>query len=213
MTSPQQPGTPYERGLTLLKQGQYAQAVTELTEAIRDDPSAPNPYVARALAYRALGDEAAARRDEDTARRLGGPEATAWDRLVNRAAQRLSGDLRHADRGRFYRSLEPLERLAVQLRELDCQILNGGLTQWVANGYGAWIDDVIAAAGTVGTPAARQVAAVLADVSQILRSRPAATPDADPLDRLLECDDRYYAVQDEFVRNVEDWLEKQSVRA
>src|SRR5262245_56436940 len=139
MTSPQPPATPYERGMAHLKRGQYAEAVAEFTEAIRADADAPNAYVGRALAHRSLGEDAAAQRDEQAARKLGGPEATAWDRLVNRAYQRLKGDLSHASRNEFYRRLEPLQRQAVLLWELNSQILNGGMPQWVANGYGAWV--------------------------------------------------------------------------
>src|SRR5438874_1650568 len=76
-------GTAYERGVAHLKRGEHPQAAAAFTEAIGGDPQSPNAYVGRALAYRSLGDEAAAARDEAAAKDLGGPERSAWDRVVN----------------------------------------------------------------------------------------------------------------------------------
>jgi uncharacterized protein (TIGR02996 family) len=61
----------YERGVAHLRRAEYVPAVAAFTEAIGLDPDAANSYVGRALAYRSLGDEAAAIRDEQSARALG----------------------------------------------------------------------------------------------------------------------------------------------
>src|SRR5262245_4518431 len=74
MTSPTEPATPYAQGVAYLKRGEYEAAVAAFTEAIRLDPAASAAYVGRGLAHRSLGDEAAALRDEEKARELGGAE-------------------------------------------------------------------------------------------------------------------------------------------
>src|SRR5262249_30221688 len=153
---PSPPG-PYDRGVDHLKRAEYAQAIAAFTEAIRLEPDAPNAYVGRALAYRSLGDDSRALDDEQAAQQLGGAERTTWDRLVNRAYRRWHGDLDNPD----WRRTDPLSRKATLLHLLTTQIFNGGLGQWIANGYGEWIDDVIEAAEEVGTAAAREVAAIL----------------------------------------------------
>src|SRR6185369_10795172 len=75
----------HARGLAHLKKAQYIEAIAAFTEAIGVDSEAPNAYLGRGLAYRSLGDETAAQRDEEAAKALGGPETSAWDRLVKRA--------------------------------------------------------------------------------------------------------------------------------
>jgi tetratricopeptide (TPR) repeat protein len=173
MTSQRSPGTPYERGVAHLKRAEYPEAVAAFTEAIGLDPEAPNPHVGRALAYRSLGDEAAAKRDEEAAQALGGPERSAWDRLVNRAYRRWRGDLSDP----AWRRSDPLSRNAVLLRQWTWQIYNGGLPQWVAHGYGQWAEDLARAAEEVGTDATRQVAAIVRDVARVLRTGPDARGD------------------------------------
>jgi tetratricopeptide (TPR) repeat protein len=204
------PTSPYDRGVAHLKQAEYQQAIAAFTEAIRLEPNAPNAYLGRALAYRSVNDEDSAIRDERTANSLGGAEHSTWERLVNRAYQRLKGDLSHADRDEFCRRLDPLQRKAVLLWELNSQVLNGGIPQWVANGYGAQIDEVIAAAREVGSDAAREVAAILEELSRLIATGWEPNAEEEGENGLLSCDDRYYAVQHQFTKDVEQWLESQS---
>jgi tetratricopeptide (TPR) repeat protein len=198
----------YDRAAAHLFQGLNAEALAGFNEAIRLDPDAPNAYIGRAIARRRLGDEAGALRDEEAAQELGGPEKTAWDRLVNRAYRRLKRDLLDVSRDEFYRRLDPLSRKAVLLSELNRQILNGGLAQWVANGYAQWIDDVIEAARAIGTDNARHVASALEDLSQILQID--GLDEDEAFRRLSECEGRYFEVQMRFVRDVVERLEEES---
>src|SRR5262245_65741577 len=62
----------YDEGVAHLKRGEYEQAVDALSEAIRLNPDLTNAYVGRALAYRSLGDDAAAAEDERVAQGRGG---------------------------------------------------------------------------------------------------------------------------------------------
>ena len=212
MTLPRSSSTdPYELAVAHLKRGEYTEAVAAFTEAIVREPDAPNAYVGRALAYRSLGEESRALQDEQVARELGGPERTTWDRVVNRASRRWRGDLRDPD----WRQTDPLSHQAVLLCLLNAQILNGGLYQWIGNGYGEWVDDVIKAAREVGTDASRAVAAVLEDVARHLQVAPGvvrwgleeiAVPE-DDLGWLWLCEQRYHEVQSQFVQDVEEWLE------
>jgi hypothetical protein len=205
-----------------LKRREYAQAVAAFTQAIELEPDAPNSYLGRAVAYRRLENLSGALQDEKTAEELGGPEKTAWDRLVNRSRRRWSWDF---DNPRWSQS-DPLSRQAVLLRMLNSQILNGGLLQWIANGYGRWIEDVIEAAREVGTDASNEVAAVLEEVSHHLeagypvgdwREHAALDEERDcpeepdeVSEQLTDCEDRYYRVQSQLVRDVETWLEERA---
>jgi hypothetical protein len=212
MTFPGPSPTPHERGVAHLLKYEYAEAAAAFTEAIRLDPDAPNSYLGRALGRRRIGDEAGALEDERTARELGGPERSAWDKLANRANRRWRGQLGDP----AWRATDPLSRQAVLLRALNAQILNGGLCQWIANGYGAWVLDVAEAAEEVGTPAAWEVAALLGDVARALEAGymedfaedDGTSDDDDEAMKVIgRSEDRYFAVQVQFVKDVSAWLE------
>ena len=209
MPSLQPSAAAYERGVAHLKKSEYAQAIVAFSEAIRLEPDAPNAYLGRALAYRSLGDEANAALDERQAKERGGVERRPWDRLVNRAYQRVrTGDLRDVDRGEFYRRLDPVQREAVLLGEMHSQVVNGGFPQWVGNGYAAWIDEVLAAVQQIRTAAATKVHEILEDVSLLAKQNVESTQQREVnLSKLLTCTDRYYAVMGEFGRDVEEWLD------
>jgi hypothetical protein len=225
--TPGSSGDAYERGVAHLKRAEYPRAVAAFTEAIGLDPESPNAYVARALAHRSLGDEAAAARDEQAARDLGGPERSAWDRLVKRAYSRWRGDLRDPAWARE----DSLSRDAFLLRQWAWQIYNGGLSQWVANGFGEWAEDLARAAEAVGTDAARAVAVIARDVTGILAGWPGAREamfrmiatrslvtgrEEELFGALSECEGRYHRVgrrPGEFVADVEAWLDQRAGEA
>jgi tetratricopeptide (TPR) repeat protein len=211
---------PYEHGVNYLKHGEYPQAVTSFSKAIQVDPEAPNAYVGRGLAYRSLGDEDAATRDEEEARKLGGPERSAWDRLVNRGNRRWRGDLRDP----AWRLSDALSRSAFLLRQWCGQVFNGGLAQWLANGYGEWAEDLAHAAREVNTKSAREVAEIVREIGRILTTRPgagqvmvrfvstqakASAQETKTFEMLSWCERRYRRVQRRFEKDVEAWLEKQ----
>jgi hypothetical protein len=206
------------RGVEHLKRSEYGQAVAAFTEAIHLDLGAPNAYAGRALAYRGLGDDAQAARDEQTVRELGGTERTPLERFVRGVLRRWKWDLGSPK----WRASDPLSRKAVMLYLLNAQILNGGLHQWLANGYGEWVDEVAEAAREVGTDAAREVAAMLEDLSRGLKVGPAGDGRLEeapqhggrpaPRDVLADeqigaCEDRFYQVQSQFVHDLEEWLD------
>jgi tetratricopeptide (TPR) repeat protein len=217
------PATPYEQGVAHMKRGEYALAITAFTEAIRLEPDAPNGFAGRSLAYTLLGDEAAALQDKEAAKELGGPERSAWDRLVNRANRRWRGDLSNLE----WRQVDPLTYKATLLRVWVGQIFNGGLPQWVANGYGQWIDDLARAADEVGTPATRAVAAVIREVASVLVKWPRAREsmfgmiasqaeltknEHELFEALARCEGNYDRVGQSFSANVEEWFEGQAKR-
>jgi tetratricopeptide (TPR) repeat protein len=223
-TTPDSPSAHHQLGFELYKKKEYSEAIASFTEAIRLDPEAPNSYIARALCYRRLDNLAAALEDENTARELGGPEKSAWDRIVNRSRRRWNGDFDNPD----WKRTDPLSRKATLLQTLNGQILNGGLFQWVANGYGRWIDDVIEAAREVNTEASREVARSLEGITDLVdveRSRSyremlldqgtggqadESSADDEAMQRIFDCEDRYYKVQSQFVEDVERWLEEKA---
>jgi tetratricopeptide (TPR) repeat protein len=208
----------HQRGFEHYKKARYNQAIEAFTEAIGVDPEAPRSYIARALCYRRLDQLDAARRDEQTAEELGGAERSLWDLVVNRSRRRWHFDFSDP----AWIEADPISRKAVLLCMLNAQILNGGLFQWIANGYGQWIGDVIEAANDVDTKASREVAAMLEEVSLHLADMNAeplwqveSTEDENDdledndqdMGQLFACEDRYYSVQSQFVADVEAWLE------
>ena len=197
-----------DRATGHLKKGEYEQAVAEYTQAIRLDPNAPNPRVGRALAYRSLGDEDNARADERAAKELGGAEQSTWGRLANRAYQLWRTDPQ-ASRIEFYQGLHPLQRKAVQLWDLNSQVFNGGFPQWIANGFGHWIAEVIESVKHIGSKRARAVQSILEGVARLPVECDTQEVADDNVGGLLEYTDRYYAVAPEFADDVETWLEDQ----
>ena len=215
--------SPHERGIAPLERGDAEGAIQAFNEAIEQDPLFPNAYLARAVAHRRLGRYAEAADDERKAEDLGGPEKLTWDRLVNRARHRWHGDFANPE----WEQTDPLSREAVLFRTLMRQIHNGGLFQWVANGYDEWIDDLIAAARRVDTAATRDVADLLADLSRELATQPAddrsrfddTVDENDParltqrdelLEKILDYERRYYAVEGQFALDLENWFEEKA---
>jgi tetratricopeptide (TPR) repeat protein len=206
----------------IAQRGEHAQALEAFTEAIQLDPLYPNSYIGRALAYRRLENFPAAIEDERRAEELGGAEKTPWDRLVNRSRHHWQWDFDNPN----WQRTDPLSRKAVLFVMLIRQIFNGGLQQWVANGYWRWIDDLIDAAKEVDTVATREVAAILQDLSRDLAAAPTddswnendALDDPDDefvaespgLRRIYEFEQRYTLVQGQFVKDVEKWLEERA---
>jgi hypothetical protein len=195
-------------------------AIVAFTEAIGLDPDAPNPYIGRAMAHRRLGHDDAAAADEEKAREPGGPERDPWERLCNRSRRRWRWDFDDL----AWKQTDPLSRNAVLLNLLNAQILNGGLRQWVANGYARWIEDVIAAASAIGSSSTGQVAGILSDLAAQLEVEPPnedewieeqvegrdEPEDEFALDPLAGLEDRYYYVQSQFVKDVRQWFESQA---
>jgi tetratricopeptide (TPR) repeat protein len=198
----------YDLATAHLKQGGYEQAVAEYTVAIRLDPKSPNAHLGRALAYRSLGDEDNALQDERAARELGGAEQSTWGRLVNRAYQLWRTD-RQASRTEFYQGLHPIQRNAVQLWDLNSQVFNGGFPQWLANGFGAWIEEIIDSVRQIGTKSAKAVQSILEGVARLDRECKTQDEADQNMGGLLEYTDRYYAVASDFADDVEVWLEEQ----
>jgi hypothetical protein len=201
----------------------YELAIRAFTEAMALDPDGPNPYIGRAMAHRHLGHEDAAAADEEKARELGGPERDAWERLCKRSRRRWRWDFDDP----AWKQTDPLSRNAVLLDVLNAQILNGGLYQWVANGYARWIEDVITASTAIGTTATRQVAGMLGELATHLESESLdecewMEDEPEDLDEpegtfalgpLGEFEDRYYRVQTQFVQDVRHWFETQAPSA
>ncbi|HEY2787076.1 MAG TPA: hypothetical protein VGJ05_19095 [Fimbriiglobus sp.] len=203
-----------------MKRSEYAEAVAAITEAIGLEPDAPNAYVGRALAFRSLEDEAAALRDEAAAKALGGPERSGWDKLVKRAYKQWRGDLRDPD----WQRNDPISRKAFLLRQWTWQLFNGGLPQWVANGFGEWAEVLARAAEEVGTEKSRAVAAIVREVIRILQKFPAAKSAMFQMiaiqsektgieERLFlalsGCEEAYNRIGPSFGADVESWLECQ----
>ena len=217
----------YARGVAHLKRSEYSEAAAAFSEAIECDAEAANAYIGRSLAFRSLGDDLAAARDEQAARERGGPERSDWDRLVKQAQRRWRGDLRDP----HWASDDPLSRDAFLLRQWTWQIHNGGLPQWVANGYGEWAGDLARAAEAVGTDAARSVAAIVRDVAGILAGWPGARQamlqmiagrspvtgrEEELFNALSACEERYNRAGSrpgKFVADVEAWFEEQFQKA
>jgi hypothetical protein len=222
--SPEPGASACAHGMAHFKRAEYPEAIAAFTEAIGLDPQMANAYVARGLAYRSVGDDAAAQRDEQAAKALGGPVRSRWDGLVKRAYHRWRANLRDPAWARE----DPLSRAAFLLWMWTWQIHNGGLPQWVANGYGEWAEELAVAAEQVGTDATRAVAAIARDVAavlarlpgaretmfQMIATRSPATGRDDELFReLSRCEERYYRegqypTGPSFADDVEAWFDR-----
>jgi hypothetical protein len=209
----------------------HKEAIEAFTEAIRLEPDAPNGYIGRAMAHRRLGNKPAARQDEERAKSLGGPERNAWERLCNRSRRKWGGDLDNEE----WKHEDPLSRNAVLLDILAREVHAGCLWQWLDHGHWHWIDAVIMAARQIGTESANEVAAILEDLAPRLNpeSLGASAYDEDDFDEtgelrpdradkeipgpkvegLDELDGRYLEVQPKFVKDVEEYFERNAPRA
>ncbi len=85
-------------------------------------------------------------------------EASRWQALMTEACEGWTDGTTY---GAFLATLDRLPRVAVLLGTMNYQIGNGGVTQWVDNGYACHARDVLAALWLIGTPRAREWANLL----------------------------------------------------
>ena len=127
----------YELGVSHLKRGEHERAAASFTEAIRLDPDLTNAYVGRALAYRSLGDDAAAAEDDRAAQDRGGakpphdgllilcPPIFAVGERVDRGALAAFADAAEAETQRYFRQSPPAHGVDLNVA---CALLPGGAT-------------------------------------------------------------------------------------
>lgn len=130
------------------------------------------------------------------------------ERLSEQAYQRWKSDLKNVTQDEFYKRLDPIHRNAVLLWEFQTQWFNGGIRQWIANGYAEWINELINIVRQIGTESARSVFALLEEVRNIVNDSD-DEQENDLSERLAQCDDRYYKLSGRFGEDVEAWLERE----
>lgn len=84
----------------------------------------------------------------------------AWQALCNIAYKRWQegGDLHGKTYDVFVEQLDEIFRIAVQFKNLNYQVENGGFLQWEDNGYSVDCDEIQDAIGTfIATPASLEV--------------------------------------------------------
>ncbi len=85
-------------------------------------------------------------------------EASRWQALMTEAYKGWTDGMTY---GVFLATLDRLPRVAVLLGTLNYQVGNGGVSQWVDNGYACHARDVLAALWLIGTPRAAEWANLL----------------------------------------------------
>lgn len=79
-------------------------------------------------------------------------ETTVWQSLMDSAYERYRGG-----KGDFVASLKGAEMAAVLLGNFNNQVQNGGITQWVSNGYACNVDKLLGVLIDIGTESALEV--------------------------------------------------------
>lgn len=139
----------------------------------------------------------------------------SWQDLMDRAYDKWQENKGWSYR-QFLASLDARERKAVVLGNFNGQVLNGGLCQWVENGYasgsGRELLDLLA---DIGTPLARRVRGIVVSVlvHVDLTVEKGGCFDNywvdDPeefVDELDELTNDYFELSDDFESEVEDFL-------
>ncbi len=127
----------------------------------------------------------------------------------------------------FIESLSGCTRAAVLIGNLNYQVENGGFDQWITNNYSIFSGHIIKYLKEIGTKSAKAVAEILRDVESAYQSQALANdyrracrsydrswPEDgydDEEERHLcwdEHDERYYNVREQFMADVEAWLQK-----
>lgn len=113
----------------------------------------------------------------------------------------------------FWDDLDRDERVAVMLGNLNYQVQNGGFSQWWCNGYAtpANMDFIIRTCGRIGTKSSTVVAGLVAQARDAFGDN--TTDDGLDEDEYEELsvtldplDTAYYAIDEEFVADVETFL-------
>lgn len=137
--------------------------------------------------------------------------------LMNAAYDRYTDGMSKED---FMDQLSAAETIAVSVGNMNCQVENGGFSQWFYNGYGTSerVAFLIRLADRIDTDAAKQVRRILVNLASSQQSDQSGQSDVFGYDDEEEEDDfddmndwadtDYYAVNDAWLADVEAYLQK-----
>jgi hypothetical protein len=93
-----------------------------------------------------------------------------WQELMDEAYNRWQkgGDLHGVSRIEFLDELQPVQRKAVLIGNLNYQVQNGGFDQWIGNGYALQALRVSALLKQIGTPTCLKVREMVEEILPFL---------------------------------------------
>lgn len=107
---------------------------------------------------------------------------------------------------KFVMSLAPNERRAVVIGNLNYQVGNGGFIQWDDNQYSKNLSFLEDALEVINTDSSKQVLSIVKEFMKCLEKQHKAGYDSTYDDMANECDNKYYAIQDKFLNDVESFF-------
>jgi len=129
----------------------------------------------------------------------------------------------------FLDRLPRLQEIATLLADLYYQVYNNGFLGWIINGYASSFDRTVAALKEIGTPAALQVIEIIKPIRRYVKQGAPSVGyrgdywKQDPYDKytnnikksiekvLDKADDDFYAIDEQFVQEVDKWFEQQKL--
>lgn len=133
-----------------------------------------------------------------------------WEKLVKEAYDKWPNNARYK---KFVFGLDRLPKIAVLFANLNYQVENGGISQWIDNGYSDLREDLFYALQTLGTELAGQIEEKIKDfwaeycdddgmIIEDDQTLPGAEDAADEFDRW------YYSINERFVEEVNNFFER-----
>lgn len=147
-------------------------------------------------------------------------ETTTWRTLAAGANDKwYTGSLKGKRYTEFVKALPKVEKEAVVLEDLYCQVENGGFWQWVVNGYCVSIAEVIQVLKQIRQPASNKLLLTLVQIEPYLQKNkekgscfedyvvPEVTNEEHPFwDKLDQFSDQFHAFSDAWKQEVETYL-------
>lgn len=120
----------------------------------------------------------------------------------------------------FATALERNEKVAVMLGNLNSQVHNGGFLQWIDNKYAKVINDVIVCLNAIPGSGVKEVMLILLMIKPYISYDPLSSVSGindrymdfdgntrdEVIEDLREADERFYAINDQFMDEVGAWL-------
>lgn len=128
-------------------------------------------------------------------------ECPKFQAIMNKAYEGYKPSMRYKD---FLRSLDAKTAGLVALGNLNYQVENGGFHQWYSNGYHEGLPYLLPFLHDLGTVEATRVAIWASRVTQEMTY--AIEDDEDTAQLLDAHDEKYYAIQDKLLGQVEATL-------
>lgn len=129
-------------------------------------------------------------------------------KLMNEAYDRFKPGMSLQD---FWDQLDAKERVAVFLGNLNYQVENGGFSQWHGNGYATEesVGVILRTCLRMNTEAAHKVHELVSTAYRLHKNNEGKWDEnEDFITHADELDQEYYGINEQFIKDVESYLEK-----